>query len=687
MQPATIQASAKRAAFSLLEVICTVSLVALSGAILMVSVRGSQGRASSAALAETVSNELRSARQLAITRHSPVAVVFPSQNQSLSISDSMSIWVGQSFPKQVKVIRFGRDFPGCVLFNGSWAPQSGASVTTNLPLPGSKWASLDLDKWLPAAAKAQYCLVFCPDGTVKTNNLAAFNGAYHVLVSSGVAAMGTGPSPSGASPNFALTYRSPLVVGESRTICIDAGGAISVESGIVDSNIVDRGSMANAFPPAPSSPSVPLPAASGSILDVIVTSTGNPPAVPGDPDVTVALDGYVTLKTVAEDPLKSGQTLYCNWTVQKTTGSGSGDGAYSIPVASTRGTAMQWDPDAQSPGVGAWVSNWQWRPPADAGVNDRYLLSLVIQDADGTTVDVGTPRQVDVVPRGKVLFESNRAGPYALFTMNPNGTAERRFHIFPFRPNFPSPASEGWPSCSSDGSRIAFQSNRAGGTTMQIFLSDRSGSSIQQLTTNPGFYCECPGISPLGDRVAFRRKNLGTGNWELCVVDSDGSNLTVVENLGATGGVNGDGSAPDAGRMRDRISWESDNQTFYFTSGKDIRKITLGGGASTVAFSHGPDYCRAPCWYPGGHVMYSVDDGDAYIFVDGAVAARSVTFFEGQPCPWDDNGTWRAFVVRSTGLLTGQIWGYTPPMADIDPPNVRQLTSSGTDNRCPVFLP
>ncbi|MCW5868617.1 MAG: type II secretion system protein [Candidatus Eremiobacteraeota bacterium] len=379
-----------RGGFTLLEVTCTVALVAMSGALLMVSVRGSQGKATASALAETVAAELRSARQLAIGRGCPVAAVFPSENKQKSHSDSLVLLAGASFPQQVKVVHFGGDFPGCSVFNGSWTPASGAALTTDLSLPGSKWTSLKLENWLPAANQADYCMVFLPDGTVRTNNLAAFGGAYHILVSSGVGAVGSGPAPgSGLNSHFNLAYRSPQVVGETRTISVDACGAISIAPGILDSNLSGRGAMANYAPPAAAPAAVALPEASGEIVDVHVVSKGDPPSGPSDPDVTVAQDGFVSLRTIAKDPAQSGQTLYCNWTVVKTSGTGSGSGAYSIPVAVNRGTAMQWDNNAISPGVGAWVSNWQWRPPADAGTNDRYRLDLLIQDAAGSHRDGG----------------------------------------------------------------------------------------------------------------------------------------------------------------------------------------------------------------------------------------------------------------------------------------------------------
>lgn len=680
-----------RGGFTLLEVTCTVALVAMSGALLMVSVRGSQGKATASALAETVADELRSARQLAIGRGCPVAAVFPSDNQQKSHSDSLFLLAGPSFPQQVKVVHFGGDFPGCSVFNGSWAPASGAPVNTNLSLPGSKWSSLKLENWLPAANQADYCMVFLPDGTVRTNNLAAFNGAYHILVSSGLGSVGSGPAPSaGLNGNFNLTYRSPQTVGETRTISVDACGAISIAPGILDSTLIGRGTMANYAPPAVAPAALALPNASGQIVDVHVVSKGDPPTGPSDPDVTVAQDGFVSLRTIAKDPAQSGQTLYCNWTVVKTTGTGTGNGAYSIPVAANRGTAMQWDNNAISPGVGAWVSNWQWRPPADAGSNDRYRLDLLIQDAAGATVTVGPSRKVNVVPPGKVLFETDSTGVFSLFAMNTDGWCQQRFHVFPYKGSNPSPVSEGWPSASLDGNRIAFQSNRAGGTVMQAFVTDRSGSSVFQVTTNP-LGIECPSMSPWGDRVAYK-KFIG-GNWQLWVVDADGNNDRLVD----PGPVNHGSEPGQAGKdmLWDRIAWNpDDNETLYYTKGRAICQVgaTTGGSGTPLYSGVAPGGARAPALLRWGavstpDVFYTVDDGDPYIYHNGGVAAGSPAVREEQPCPWNDGGTLRTFVVRSTNATNGQIWRYTPTNSLAAPADDKRMTDPAFDARCPVFLP
>lgn len=79
------------------------------------------------------------------------------------------------------------------------------------------------------------------------------------------------------------------------------------------------------------------------------------------------------------DTAKSGERLYCNWKVTPQSGNaGVGISDYSIPVASGRGVAMDWDPKTTR-----WISTWEWRPPADARGGDKFNLSLVVQDSSG----------------------------------------------------------------------------------------------------------------------------------------------------------------------------------------------------------------------------------------------------------------------------------------------------------------
>jgi len=78
---------------------------------------------------------------------------------------------------------------------------------------------------------------------------------------------------------------------------------------------------------------------------------------------------------------------------------------------------------------------------------------------------------------------------------------------------------------SPDGTRIAFQSNRDG--NYEIYVMDADGSNQTNLTNNPADDM-FPVWSPDGTKIAFMSNR--DGNWEIYVMNADGSNQTNLTN-------------------------------------------------------------------------------------------------------------------------------------------------------------
>src|SRR5216117_1854859 len=94
-----------------------------------------------------------------------------------------------------------------------------------------------------------------------------------------------------------------------------------------------------------------------------------------------------------------------------------------------------------------------------------------------------------------------------------------------------NPGGDDTPAWSPDGTRIAFTSARDG--NWEIYVMNADGSNATRLTDNGA---QMPAWSPDGTRIAFTSAR--DGNWEIYVMNADGSdprNLT--NNPAADGGA------------------------------------------------------------------------------------------------------------------------------------------------------
>jgi Tol biopolymer transport system component len=86
---------------------------------------------------------------------------------------------------------------------------------------------------------------------------------------------------------------------------------------------------------------------------------------------------------------------------------------------------------------------------------------------------------------------------------------------------------------STDGSKIAFCSNRNG--HLELYVMDSDGSNVRQLTNAPGCYNGGPFISPDGKRVIFRSDRKKKDQLQIYVINVDGSGEQALTD---TNGVN-----------------------------------------------------------------------------------------------------------------------------------------------------
>jgi Tol biopolymer transport system component len=174
--------------------------------------------------------------------------------------------------------------------------------------------------------------------------------------------------------------------------------------------------------------------------------------------------------------------------------------------------------------------------PADSRTDSGSLSGKIVYSSEGDIFVVhadGTGRtqltdhpaeDFDPVwsPDGtQIAFRSHRDdGDEEVYLMNADGSDQRNLSNAPNHGDY-SPA---W---SPDGEWIAFMSNRAGNNNIWVIQPD--GSGLRQVTDIQGI-SEYPSWAPDGGRIAFnctfgRILSSGSGDFEICLVNFDGSDL------------------------------------------------------------------------------------------------------------------------------------------------------------------
>jgi Tol biopolymer transport system component/DNA-binding winged helix-turn-helix (wHTH) protein len=177
---------------------------------------------------------------------------------------------------------------------------------------------------------------------------------------------------------------------------------------------------------------------------------------------------------------------------------------------------------------------------------------------------------------------------------------------------------------SPGGEKIVFNSNRTG--NFEIWICDSEGSNPRQITSL-GHYCGSPHLSPDGQRVTFD-SNL-EGQWETYVTSANGGKPQRLTTNAA----------------RDALtSWSRDGKWIYFFSDRSgenqIWKIPAGGGEAV------------PVTRKGGFEALESPDGQwiYYTKSDGASSLWRVPKDGGEETPVLESVDKRAFAIANEGI-------------------------------------
>ena len=204
------------------------------------------------------------------------------------------------------------------------------------------------------------------------------------------------------------------------------------------------------------------------------------------------------------------------------------------------------------------------------------------------------------------------------------------------------------PSLSLDGNKIAFEAHRSdlpSANSIDVINIDSSGQTTV-ITQSPQTTVTGPAFSPDGQKIAFT--STFPGNYEIYVIDIDGSNLVNLTNTPTW--------------YEEAPSWSPDGERITFGSSRDGNAeiyIMDADGSNTIRLTNDSASDWNPVWSPDGvKIAYtSSQDGHAQIYVMNADGSNQVNISnnsESDSGPsWSTDGTKIAF----SSMRDDATWG------------------------------
>jgi hypothetical protein len=129
-----------------------------------------------------------------------------------------------------------------------------------------------------------------------------------------------------------------------------------------------------------------------------------------------------------------------------------------------------------------------------ARIHTKVLVAMLVAVVMAAGLMLATQLAQAVVPgvNGKIFFASAQDGNEEIYSMNPDGSGQKRLTF--------NTAFDFDPAISPDGSKVAFFSDRSGDEDIWVMNADGSGAT--PLTANR-FVESDPAWSPSGNQIAF----------------------------------------------------------------------------------------------------------------------------------------------------------------------------------------
>jgi Tol biopolymer transport system component len=197
----------------------------------------------------------------------------------------------------------------------------------------------------------------------------------------------------------------------------------------------------------------------------------------------------------------------------------------------------------------------------------------------------------------RLAFQSNRNGAYQIWTVNADGSGERRVSR--------GEADDRHPTWSPDGRQIVFDAGDD--RTREIWVMD-ADTGVRRQVTSLGAFSSFPSWSPDGRRISFFLYRDGT--MDLWTVNVDASAPRALTSGLAAERSNGCTFACHA------AAWSPDSETLAFSGGDQRRVLTLLLGENDpLQVSAGEQQAHFPWYLPDGRLAYveeHVTPGEAW---------------------------------------------------------------------------
>ncbi|MFL5796738.1 MAG: hypothetical protein ACJ77A_02250 [Actinomycetota bacterium] len=259
---------------------------------------------------------------------------------------------------------------------------------------------------------------------------------------------------------------------------------------------------------------------------------------------------------------------------------------------------------------------------------------------------------------GRIAWTSNRTGNRDVWSMNPDGSDQVNLTS--------APSMDAFPAWSPDGTRIAFTTNRRN-RNWDLDVMDADGSGVTPVTANSAAADWLPAWSPDGSRIAFTRHRDGD-DADLWFVDPDGSHA---EAFTAANSAFDDALpvwSPDGSRIAFRTNR---------TGNWEIDVVPADGSSPPIDVTDDPSDDRAPSWSPNGTriAFKSNRTGSFEIYTmrpDGTGVARLTRNSADDEYPaWSPDGTHLAIQSARDGnqeIYTMRADGSEIRRLTVDPP-------------------